>query len=138
VSGLALADIGFADRAVIRPLIRRIAVKGAVAEARASIEALLDLLTEEREPLRRHGATPGEELIGLPGGDEQGGVSGAAIDRRKSDAVREDELLEGVELIAQLLDRIEIGVRHGLFSCAGDEQANRDADQAHRLCGGAK
>lgn len=138
MSLLALADAGFADNGVIRPLIRRIALKSAMGEARTSIEALLDLLNEHREPLRRDGAALLEQGIGLTAGDEQGCVRGAPINGREGHALREDELLEGVKLVAQLLDRIEVGIRHGLFSCASDEEANRPAIAAHRLCGGAK
>lgn len=138
MSLLALADAGFADNGVIRPLIRRIALKGAVGDARESIEALLDLMNEHREPLGGDGAALREQSVGLSASDEQGGVGGAAIDSREGHALREEELLEGVKLVAQLLDRIEIGIRHGLFSCASDEEANRTALGAHRLCGGAK
>jgi hypothetical protein len=138
MSLLALADAGFADNGVIRPLIRRIALKGAIGDARESVEALLDLMNEHREPLGGDGAALCEQSVGLPASDEQGGVGGAAIDSREGHALREDELLEGVKLVAQLLDRIEIGIRHGLFSCASDEEANRPALGAHRLCGGAK
>lgn len=138
MSLLQMADAGFADNGVIRPLIRRVALKGAVGDVRASVEALLDLLNEHREPLGCDGATPLEQSIGLTAGDEQGGVSGAAINGRESHALREDELLEGVKLVSQLLDRIDVGIRHGLFSCASDQEANRPAIAAHRLCGGAK
>ncbi|MFA6219631.1 MAG: hypothetical protein WC692_07600 [Erythrobacter sp.] len=133
-----LSDSGFADTGVIRPLIRRIALKSAIGDARGSIEALLDLMNEHREPLRGDGATLVEQGIGLAACDQEGGVGGAAIDRREGHALREDELLEGVKLVTQLLDRIEIGIRYGLFSCASDEEANRPVGHAHRLCGGAK
>jgi hypothetical protein len=138
MSLLALADAGFADHGVIRPLIRRIALKGAVADARASIEALADLLNEHREPLSGDGASLSEQGISLPSCDEQGGVGGAAIDRREGHALREDELLEGVKLVAQLLDRIDVGIRHGLFSCAGEPEGIDAGSAAHRLSGGAK
>lgn len=138
MSLLALADAGFADRGVIRPLIRRIALKSAVGDARVSIEALLDLMNEHRQPLARDGASLGEQGVGLTGCDGQGGVERASLAGAQCHALREDELLEGVKLFAQLLDRIEVGVRHGLFSCASDEEANRPACGAHRLCGGAK
>lgn len=134
----ALADAGFADNGVIRPLIRRIALKGAVADARASVEALLDLLNEHREPLGGDRATLPQQGVGLPAGDQQGGIGGAAVSGSERHALREDELLEGVKLITQLLDRIEVGIRHGLFSCESDQEANRPAIAPHRLCGGAK
>lgn len=118
-----MIDTGFADGGVIRPLIRRIAVKRAVGEARTSVQALADLLNKHREPLRGDGAALFEQGIGLPGGDEQGSLGGVPVNSREGHAMREDELLHGVNLIAQLLDRIEIGIRQGLFSCAGHEEA---------------
>lgn len=138
MSLLELADIGFADRHVIRPLIRNIALKGAVGDVRASIEALADLLNEHREPLGGDGATLAGEGIGLTDGDAERGVGGGAVNGREGHAMREDELLEGVKLVSQLLDRIEIGIRHGLFSCAGDEEGKPACGAAHRLSGGAK
>jgi len=133
-----MIDTGFADTHVIRPVIRRIALKGAVGDVRASIDALADLMNEHREPLARDGAALREEGISLTAGDQQRGVCGAAIIGREGNALREDELLEGVKLIAQLLDRIDVGIRHGLFSCASDQEANRPTGGAHRLCGGAQ
>lgn len=135
---LTLADAGFADRGVIRPLIRRIALKGAVADARASIEALADLLNEHREPLGGDGAALFEQGVGLTGGDEEGALGGLAVDGSKSHAMRENELLDGIDLVSQLLDRIEVGIRHGLFSCAGEPEGKPACDAAHRLSGGAK
>lgn len=135
---LQLADAGFADRGVIRPLIRRIALKGAVADVRASIEALADLLNEHREPLGGDGAALLEQGVGLTGGDEQGALGRLAIDGREGHAMRENELLDGIHLVSQLLDRIDVGIRHGLFSCAGEPEGKPACDAAHRLSGGAK
>ncbi|MCX9146579.1 hypothetical protein [Erythrobacter sp. WG] len=138
MSLLELTDIGFADRALIRPLVRRIALKSAIADVRTSIEALADLLHEEREPLCSDDAALREQGVPLPCGDEQCGLCGGAIGLRESHALREHELLEGVDLVAQLIERIEIGVRHGLFSSASDAEASRAAAPAHRLSRGAK
>jgi hypothetical protein len=135
---LALDDAGFADRGVIRPLIRRIALKGAVADARASIEALADLLNEHREPLGGDGAALFEQGVSLPGGDQEGALGRLAIDGREGHAMRENELLDGVHLVSQLLDRVEVGIRHGLFSCAGETEGKPACDGAHRLSGGVK
>lgn len=134
----SLADSGFADTGVIRPLIRRIALRSVIGEARGSIEALLDLMNEHRDPMRGDGATLVEQGIGLATCDQEGGIGGASIDSREGHALREDELLEGVKLITQLLDRIEVGIRHGLFSCASDQEVTGPASATHRLCGGAK
>ena len=133
-----LQDGGFAERALIRPLVRRVAIRSATAEAKASIEALRDLLNEHRETLSSDDAALTAESLGLTSCDSEGSLGSAAINLRKGNALREHQLLEGVDLIAQLLDQVEIGVRHGLFSCASDEEANRAGSAAHRLSGGAK
>ena len=80
-------DTGFAERALIRPLIRRVAIRSAVNEAKASIEALVDLLNEHREPLGGDGAALDEQGIGLPACDSQGSVGSAAINLRKRNAL---------------------------------------------------
>jgi len=133
-----LEDIGFAERALIRPLVRRVAIRSATKEAKASIEALRDLLNEHREALGGDDAALIAQGLGLTACDGEGSLGSAAINLRKRNALREHQLLQGVDLIAQLLDQVDIGVRHGLFSCASDEEANRAESAAHRLCGGAK
>lgn len=133
-----MIDAGFHDTNVVRLTLRAIRVKAAARQARASIEALAHLLEQQREPLARDGATVREQGVGLACGDQEGGVERGAVGGAENYALREDELLQGVKLVAQLLDRIEVGVRHGLFSCASDREATRPASAAHRLCGGAK
>lgn len=133
-----MIDTGFHDTNVVRLTLRAIRVKTAVAQARASIEALAHLLEQQREPLARDGATVCEEGVGLPGSDQQGGVKSGAVSGAEGHALREDELLQGVKLIAQLLDRVDVGIRHGLFSSASDLKAIEPSGGAHRLCGGAK
>lgn len=133
-----MIDTGFADRSMIPVLLRRIRLRTAVSNARASVDALADLLDQQREPLRRYKAPLPNECISLPCGDEEGGVGGATVDFSEGDALREDELLEGVKLIAQLLDRIDVSIRHGKFSSGGEPEVTPACDAAHRLSGGAK
>lgn len=133
-----MIDTGFHDTNVVRLTLRVIRVKTAVAQTRASIEALAHLLEQQREPLARDGSAVREQGVGLSGGDQEGGVQSGAIGGAEGHALREDELLQGVKLVAQLLDRVEVGVRHGLFSGAGGEEGIEPAAAAHRLCGGAK
>lgn len=135
---VVLTDTGFADRGILPLVLRRIRLRATVASARASIEALAHLLEQQREPLARDGATVREQGVGLPGGDQEGGVERGAVGGAESHALREDELLQGVKLVAQLLDRIDVGIRHGLFSGAGAAEGIEPAEAAHRLCGGAQ
>lgn len=138
MSLVAHPDAGFADRNVLQLTLRRIGLRAAVGSARASVDALAHLLDQQRQPLRGDGAALREQGIGLTGRDEQGCIDCAAIDAREGNGLREDELLQGVHLVAKLLDRIDVGIRHGLFSCGGEPEGKPASDAAHRLCGGAK
>lgn len=131
-----MIDTGFHDTNVVRLTLRAIRVKTAVAQARASVEALAHLLEQQREPLACDGSAVREQRVGLPSGDQEGGVERGAVGGAESHALREDELLQGVKLVAQLLDRVEVGIRHGLFSSAGAEKGIEPAGAAHRLLGG--
>jgi hypothetical protein len=141
MSGLVhetLADSGFADRSILPVLLRRIGLRAAVSGARSSIETLAHLLDQQREPLTGDDAALLQERIGLTACDEESCVARGAIHLRECNRLREDELLQGVHLVSQLLDRIEVGIRHGLFSCAGEPEGKPACDAAHRLSGGAK
>ncbi|WP_296717759.1 hypothetical protein [Erythrobacter sp.] len=133
-----LQDVGFADRGVIPLVLRRIALRAATSRTRVSVEALLDLLNQQREPLSGDRAPLRKKGLGLPVSYDECGFERCAISAAERDALREDELLQGVKLVAQLLDRIDVGIRHGLFSCVGDQEATAPDEGAHRLCGGAK
>jgi len=133
-----MSDTGFADTNVVRLTLRRIRVRTAVAQARASIEALAHLLEQQREPLARDRAPLIEERLRLPVSYDENGFERPRLSGSERDALREDELLQGVKLFAQLLDRIEVGVRHGLFSGAGHAEGIEPNEAAHRLCGGAQ
>jgi len=133
-----LADTGFADESLVAPLLRRLRVRAALKDARSRVQTLLNLLDEQSEPLPGQRSALSDQGIGLTTGDEHGGVGCPAIYGAKRHAMREHELLEGVELFAQLLDRVEIGMRHGLFSCSSEQKASEAGQSAHRLCGDAK
>lgn len=133
-----MRDTGFADRSMVPVLLRRIRLRTAVSAARASVEALADLLEQQRESLGSTRPPLLEQGVSLPCGNQDCRLCGAAIDLRERNALREDELLQGIHLIAELLDRIDIGVRHGLFSCLDATEGKPACETAHRLSGGAK
>jgi hypothetical protein len=133
-----LADSGFAYPAAAQLIVRRMRLRAALNDAQGSISALLQLLDHEAETCRDARASAGEGGIGLAQSDVEGGVSGAPIDDIEGKDVREKELLEGVNLILQLLDTVSVGLRHGLFSLSYAVKRNPPADGAHRLSGGAK
>lgn len=138
MSARVVRDAGFADPELARLMVRRLRVRAALGQARRSIQALAQLLDQSREAMGSDGAAGGEQGIGLSGGDAQGGFGGAAIKARERQALREHELLQGVELIGKLLERIEIGIRHGLFSGEAGAVDSAAGEQPHRLSGEAK
>lgn len=133
-----LPDSGFANPAAAHLIVRRMRLRAALTDARGSIATLLQLLDEDAEACRHARATARESGVGLAQGDVEGGVSGVPVDDIEGKNVREKELLEGVNLILQLLDTVGVGLRHGLFSLGYAVKRNPPADGAHRLCGGAQ
>ncbi len=138
MSGADHPDGGFANPAAAQLIVRRMRLRAGLTDAQRSIAALLQLLDQEAEACRDARAAVREGGIGLPESDVEGGVSGIAVDDIEGKNVREKELLEGVNLILQLLDTVSVGLRHGLFSLGYAVKRNPPYDGAHRLCGGAK
>ncbi|MDP2131919.1 MAG: hypothetical protein U0975_09770 [Erythrobacter sp.] len=138
-----MADVGFCDPTAANPaaaqlIVRRMRLRAALNDAQGSISALLQLLDQEAEACRDARASAGEGGIGLAQSDVEGGVSGIPVDDIEGKDVREKELLEGVNLILQLLNTVSVGLRHGLFSLSYAVKPNPPAEDAHRLSGGAK
>lgn len=132
------SDIGFADPSGARAIVRRLQLSAALKDSRASIETLLDLLNQRSDPVRRNGASLAEQGVRLLPSDEERGTGRITIDLSESDAVREEQLLEGVKMVLQLLDRLGIGVRHGLFSFDHAHEPIPADPERHSLSGGAK
>ena len=100
-----MRDTGFADRSMIPALLRRIRLRTAIAAARTSVDALADLLDQQCETLGGDDAALGGESFGLPVSYHERGFERVALGSAQRNALREDELLEGVKLIAQLDDQ---------------------------------
>lgn len=133
-----LPDSGFANPAAAHLIVRRMRLRAALFEAQRSTAALLQLLDEDAKACRDARAAACEGGVGLAQGDVEGGVGRLSVDDVEGKDVREKELLEGVNLILQLLDTVGVGLRHGLFSLSYAAKGNPPADGAHRLSGGAK
>lgn len=119
----AAADVaGFFDARGARMILRRLKIRRALLDAKGSIETLLDSLDERAEADRNAMATRLDGAVRLIPGDLDRGDGRVAIDGIQSKDVREKELLDGVNLVLQLLDTIGVGIRHGLFSSAGDAE----------------
>lgn len=134
----SLRDTGFQDENVVRPLIRRLKAKAALNDVRASADTLLHLLNQQSDPLPRDRPAIGDATVRLAPRDIERGLGDVRVGSAERNAMREHELLEGIEMVAQLLDRVEIGLRHGLFSCSNGQEASESERRGHRLCGGAK
>lgn len=129
-----IADRGFADVQQIAPLMRRIRMRVTLRDALVSIETLLDLLHKQGEPLTGDRSALRQQGIGLPASDQQRAVNCGAVGSANCNAEREQELLQGVVLVAQLLDRVEVGMRQGLFSFPIGLEASEAELGGHRLC----
>lgn len=131
-----LADTGFADRSVARMIVRRLKVRSATSDARSAAEALRDLMREHVEAVRGDFSAVLAHVQSLSRSDLKDGIDISALAQAERDALREDKLLESVELFLQLLDEIAISHIAGPLDDGGEPS---EADQGtHPLCGGAK
>jgi hypothetical protein len=132
------SDGGFHSLRAAQAVIRRLRLRAALNDAQASIAAIQDFLNEEVDASRDPMPAAAEGSVGLPESDLEGCIGRLAVDGIEGQDVREKELLQGVNLILQLLDTLGVGLRHGLFSSSEANRSNPPEDGAHRLCGGAK
>lgn len=128
-----LTDTGFADPSGARTAVRRLKLTILLGVAGTSIATILDTLYQGVDPQGDAGTTAGESGITLARSDNQGGIGGRSINRIESNHMREQELLEGVDLILQLLDRLQAGVGHGLFSVNSPAKRSQPEQAPHRL-----
>tara|TARA_R100001129_G_scaffold12531_2_gene8214 strand:- start:1229 stop:1642 length:414 start_codon:yes stop_codon:yes gene_type:complete len=133
-----LTDSGFADAEGARAVLRRMRLREGLRSVESSARALRKLLDKARQ-VDAGAVSPCEcQRLDLSEGDVAGIIErtlGVAADSKD---VREDELLEGIDLVLQLLDRIGVGLEHGLFSLEHADEAKSAAENGHRLCGDAK
>jgi hypothetical protein len=128
-----LDDMGFADLAGAKAISRRMRLRSRLREAKTSITAALELLDHTIEP-DRHAVAAGCQCgAGKVTGDRKGDVGGIAADVVERLDVREQQLLQGVDLILQLVDALSIGLGHGLFSIPHVTGPSDAGNAAHRL-----
>lgn len=137
----APGDLGFVDidaaKSGLRLVGRRLALREGMQRGSLSLAALLHRLDQrtdadggERAPLCECG-------IGLTGSDQQGAVDQFPILTVEGREEAEQQLLEGMDLVLQFLDRLDVGMRHGLFSLHV-EKAIPTEEAGHRLSEAAK
>lgn len=126
--------VGFSDVSIAREIFRRLKMRAALKDARVSIEELLELLDKSIQADRDRSASLFDEAGNLLPAEVERLQRDAAINAVARKDMREQELLDGVKLVLELLDRVGVGIRHGLFSsCGGDELMCADG-YSHRLC----
>lgn len=143
---------GFFDPAGARRAVRRMKLRRALAEVRALNAALLDRLDQAGEAQCDAIAAAVQRRIDLLDRDGEGAIGREAIDHVEREDVREQELLQGVDLILQLLNALLKGMGQGCFSIPGFHDGsipgfhdgiagaahNYAPATAHRFCAGAK
>jgi len=132
------ADAGFASIAAAQLVIRRLKLRAALNDARKSIEALLDSLDQQTQADRDAVSALFDQAGNLIPDAAECVQGNRSVNPIGGDDVREKELLEGVNLILQLLDTLGVGLRHGLFSSSERARSNRPESAAHRLSGGVE
>lgn len=129
---------GFLDPGAARRVVRRMRLRAALEGLQASISALLDRIdkAENAANKRRFALVVGG--IDLADDNFERGAGGEGVDAVERQDVREEELLQGLHLTAQLFNALFEGFEHGLFSAGNAPERNRAAQTTHRLCGDAK
>lgn len=134
MSGVQDLALGFSDVDTVREIVRRLKMRAALKDASASIEELLKLIDKGVQADRDRSAVLFDEAGNLLPAEVERLQRDAAINRVAGKDVREKELLEGVQLVLDLLDRVGVGIRHGLFSSCGGSELSQGDESGHRLC----
>lgn len=131
-------ESGFADPDGARRIVRRMELREALRRVYASVSTLKDRLDEARQMDAGAVPTVESERLDLAGRDLANAIADSRIDGLLGRDEREKELLEGIDLVLQLLDKVGVGLGHGLFSLKHADEPKSATDAGHRLCGAAK
>lgn len=132
------ADAGFADISGARAIVRRIKLRIRLRAIQASATALLDILNQGFEADRLAVEARVDQAINSLSRSDDRVIDHVGKMRVECEHEREKELLEGVELLLDLLGIIRAGFGQGLFSSRSKAQTTPPADAGHRLSGAAK
>lgn len=133
-----MSDSGFLDPDAGRRVMRRIRLRERLLLISTSSAALLDRMNHVSQAERDRSFALVDRSVELTERHVEGRVGGHGIDQVEGQHMREQELLEGADLILQLLDAMLDGVRHGLFSVQSRLEPTAADGAAHRLSQGAK
>ena len=124
----AATDTGFANPGAARAVVRRLKLRRQLREIAALVPALLDRLDQQFET--DSGASPAAGGCGcdLLAGDLEGGIGRLAVDLIEGKDMREQQLLQGVDLVLQFLNALLGELGHGRFSnCFDTPSANPES-----------
>lgn len=109
-------DTGFDNPEGARMALRRLRLRNRLRDVQDLIPAILHRLDHGRDVLGDVKTFSASSGIALAEGDLKGGISRKTIDRVECQDVREDDLLQGVDLVLQFLNALLDDLGHGRFS----------------------
>lgn len=131
-----MSNLGFASVDAARMSLRRLRLRDGLVRMERSVPALVDLLDQRLEADCREVLARAREAVDLASSDSSGRIDDRPIDAIEGNQVREEELLEGMNLCLQFLDVLASELGHGRFSFQSFDtlDATAAAGGAHRLC----
>ena len=134
----AVPDSGFADPDAVRRIVRRVELRERLRCVQAAVSALKKRLDEARQVDAGNVPPVESERLDLASRDRVNAIANSGVEGLLGRDEREKELLEGIDLVLQLLDQVGVGLEHGLFSLKHADEPKSAADAGHRLCGAVK
>lgn len=134
----ALHDLGFLNCDGARAAVRCSRLRRKLEAAQTSIAQLLDSIDHGIDANSNAVSIEAERSVRLTSRGAQGGIGCSSINSVESVNVREQELLEGADLVLQFFDAIRVSLAHGAFSVGDRVERKRRAEERHRLSGAAK
>jgi len=111
-----MSESGFLDPDAARRAMRRILLRERLRLIETSATGLLDRLDHVSQDLRDRHLSGVDSVVELAERNLEGSVRRVPVDQVEGQDVREQELLQGADLMLQLLNAMHEGVGHGLFS----------------------
>jgi len=133
-----MSGAGFRDEWSARRAMRRILLRERLRLIEASATGLLDRLDHISQDLRDRYLAGVDSVVDLAERNLEGSVRRVPVDQVESQDVREQELLQGADLMLQLLNALNEGVSHGLFSGLSRAEPTAAECAAHSKIEGQK
>jgi hypothetical protein len=133
-----LQDTGFVSKQGARASVRRMKLRCGLKAIEASAARLLEALDQDADAARKTVQAAIDRGVGLDGSGTDRLVCDRPVDSVEGKDMREQQLLQGADLILQFLDTLGAGLGHGLFSVVGRMEAMPAGNAGHRLSGAAK